>query len=125
MAHIMEYEEITLIHESQFSAMVAEVYGRPYQLQQQQPMGQDTVTQPYSVPEFEGRDTEYNVSFAEWSTRDPDLGPDGQLWSGTMPQLDKELWWHRQYFCDPQMILNDLHAKSLIPAGTYRIHVWW
>lgn len=121
----MDVERVDLIWESAFSELVTETYGRPYQLQQQQPMGQDTVTQRFTVPEHVDQDTEYNITFADWSTRDPDIGPDGERWHGTLPLLSKELWWHREYHCDPQMILNDLHARGLLPTGVYRIHVWW
>lgn len=87
-----------------FSALVREVYGRPYNLTASYEASQDTLIQ-VSVP-----DTPFGVdddaNFAGWRDSDPT-----SLSETVGPPLEP--------------LCNDLHERGLLPAGDYVIHVWW
>lgn len=114
-------QDVKLIHESELSKRVAEMFERPYQLQQQGDMlGQDSVViaDVPAEPEF---DLDL-PSFLEWSTRDVNLEPPGESWHYPW---QRELWWHREFYPDLQEVLNELHRLGELPEGKYAIHVWW
>lgn len=62
------------------------------------------------------------VSFAAWLARDPK-----QKLADPSAQEDYclELWWHRNFYPDVQMVANDLHAKGLLDAGDHTILIDW
>jgi len=111
---------------------VEKTYGRPYHLQQQDGcIGRGTVeiTVPgeasdydrETVPEEVNHET-MGVSFKAWQARDPK-----QKLADPEAQKDYclELWWHRNFYPDVQMVANDLHAKGLLPAGEHTILIDW
>ena len=111
--------------------LVVETYGRPYCLQQQNGC-MERGTMHLSVPsewtdDYEAETIpekvngeEMGVSFAAWLARDPEqqLPSDRQPWS-------LELFWHRNFYPNMEMVANDLHAKGLLPAGEYTIIIDW
>lgn len=121
-----------VIELSEWNALVEKIYGRPYHLQQQDGCrGRGTVEikvpdeacdrESESVPEKVNAE-EMGVSFAAWLARDPK-----QKLSDPDDQEDYclELWWHRNFFPDVQMVANDLHAKGLLSAGEHTILIDW
>ncbi len=132
------YDTVRMIWETEFSNLVSAVYGRPYQLQQQDAMmGQDQIER-VRVPDEEWDADWCLESFHAW--RDADATP---------PEGDRERWkweldWERlnndedcmRYSPGPFFavdiptppagtIMNDLHARGLIEGGDYVIHAWW
>lgn len=119
----MRIEDVKLIWESELSALVTETYGRPYQLQQQGDMlAQESMTRA-TVPQEPDFDSDL-PSLEEWSSRDVDAQPEGES-SWSEHAWRRDLWWQRKFYPDLQLVLNDLHARGLLPAGDYVIHTWW
>jgi hypothetical protein len=112
----MRIENVKLISETEFSRLVSETYGRPYQLQQQgDMMGQDTMIR-VTVPD-DGKwgcigDEE---RFQEWKARDVTEPMD----------YTERLWWLRDFYPPFNEVLDDLHRQGILPQGDYVIHVWW
>ena len=110
--------------------MVEKTYGRVYSFQQQddcKERGNYTITIPEACDDF-GSNTviekingnDMGVSFSAWLARNPDE------WNGDpSDKFMLDLFWHRNFYPDVQMVANDLHAKGLIPAGTYDIEIDW
>ena len=61
-----------------------------------------------------------NLARKAWLSRDPKQQIPGrdEAWA-------LKLWWHRNFYPDVSMIINDLHAKGLLPAGSYLIDIDW
>ena len=108
---MISYREVRMIWELDFSKLVTETYGRPYSLQQQDPMlGQNEIIE-VTVPDHPSvADPEQH--FAEWLGREVEASPD-------------VLWWHREFYPELQVVLNDLRVRGLIEPGEYVIHAWW
>ena len=121
-----------VIEVSEWDKLVKKTYRRPYSLQQQdgcRPRGTIVIDVPgeeadydrETVPEEVNHET-MGVSFKVWLARDPK-----QKLSDPEAQEDYclELWWHRNFYPDVQMVANDLHAKGLLPAGEHTILIDW
>ena len=117
---------------SEWDALVKKTYNRPYSLQQQggcsghsiQGIDAPSEASDYereSIPE-EVNHSEKGVSFAAWLARNPKqkLSNDDEPESYCL-----ELWWHRNFYPDLQMVVNDLHAKGLLEAGEHTILIDW
>lgn len=128
----MKFKTVKMIDCSDFDKLVQETYGRVYKFQQQddcKSRGVEHFTVPAPASDYEN-DTipeevngpEMGVSFKAWLERDPE-----QKLTGRYDQNDfsLKLWWGRNFYPDPQMVLNDLHEKGLIEAGEYSIDIDW
>lgn len=110
-----------------FDNLVEETYGRPYSLQQQNFMGQETYYD-FEVPEsWDGWDFDgfegYPVPFKEWCEADPEIDPKtGRPWS---PSYEKRLHWEREFYPDFEELMHDLNLRGELDPGKYSIHVWW
>lgn len=129
----MKIKNLQVIDMGEWDQLVSSTYGRPYCFQQQddcQERGMVEFTVPAEAEDFEN-DTipevvngeEMGVSFEAWLAREPtqkiparpnDFGNDFT-----------NLWWERNFYPNLQMVANDLHAKGLLPAGTYSIDIDW
>ena len=130
----MKVEKKNVIQISDWDEMVEQHYGKLYSFQQQDGC-RDRGVFHLEVPN-EGYDYENDtvpeivngekqgVSFKAWLERDPKapLKNENNVDSDTH---SIELWWHRNFYPDIQMIANDLHAKGLLPAGEYMIEIDW
>jgi hypothetical protein len=108
---------VLLAWERDFSELVAETYGRPYRLQQQGDMlGQDSMIE-FSAPteQIWDEDEYLGVTFAEWLAAEPPAPGDWR----------EEMRWHREFYPPIERVVNDLHARGLLAAGDYVLHVWW
>lgn len=108
-----------VLSETTFSKYVSELYGRPYQLQQQGDMLAQESSVALIVPEPE--DWNENPSLAEWLAATP---PEEQG-LGLSELLNEEMRWERQYYPSLEAVGNDLHARGLLDVGYYIIHVSW
>lgn len=120
----------TVIEVSEWDALVAKTYGRPYNLQQQdgcRSRGAFTFAVPSGASDYERESVpeevnheEMGVSFRAWLARDP---------KKKLPEQDADyqldLWWERNFYPDVQMVANDLHAKGLLDAGDHTILIEW
>jgi hypothetical protein len=110
-------KQVTLIHESEFSKLVREIYGRPYQFQQQgDMMGQNTIRR-FSVPAEPMGDHWQAVPLQEWLDATPPADEPGNF--------KERLRWLREFYPEMEDIVNDLHARGLIEKGDYALHIWW
>lgn len=116
-----------------FDQLVMDTYGRVYNFQQQdgcKSRGLEYITVPSDCPDDYENDTipdevngeEQGVSFSAWLARDP------KEWNGSPDQNDQwciDLFWARNFYPSVDMVINDLHAKGLLPAGEYAINIDW
>lgn len=114
--------------------LIVETYGWPFSFQQQdgcKSRGVDHITVPVSDPYDYKNDTipegvngdEMGVSFAAWLARDPKqaLVAD-DAWDR---EHGLDLFWDRNFYPNLDMVVNDLHARGLLPAGEYQIVIDW
>ncbi len=120
----------TVIEVSEWDSLVEKTYGRSYSFQQQdgcRGRGTVEITVPDEADDFERESVPENldhetmgVSFVVWLARDP---------KKKLPEQDAdyqlELWWHRNFYPDLQMVANDLHAKGLLADGEHTILIDW
>lgn len=137
----LKIETVKMIDEQEFSDFVSEVYGRPYCYQQQngcQPRGLELVfvDQNENVDEYiqdydykndsipiEVNGDQMGVSFKSWLSRDPsDMSEATDPWA---KEHGHELFWHRNFYPNIQVVLQDLYSKGLIEAGKYYINIDW
>ena len=127
----MKIKNTKTIDLQDWNSFVVETYKRPYSFQQQggcQSRGTFNLLVPDSMPDDFENDSvpeivngeEMGVSFAAWLKRDPKQKIVGQEFD-----FELELWWHRNFYPDIQMIANDLHKKGLLEAGEYTIIIDW
>lgn len=111
--------------------LVVKTYGRPYCFQQQEDCrnrGVYSINVPTKYPVDFDNDTipeivnhnDKGVSFKAWLERDPK-----KPMADDRTDYSLELWWHRNFYPDITMVMNDLHAKGLIEAGSYLINIDW
>lgn len=128
-----------VVHVDEWERFVREVYGRPYNLQQQDG-GVGRGIRTLTVPEPDCDDDDYmhdaipevvnhevrGVKLASWLARDPKQpfsGDDNK--DKLLTALRLSLWWYRNFYPGLQVLANDLHAKGLLPAGEYTIIIDW
>lgn len=75
-----------------------------------------------SIPE-EVNGKEMGASFAAWLARDPKQPLDSA--DNWVQEHGLSLFWHRNFYPSLDMIVNDLHARELLPAGNYQIVIDW
>lgn len=129
---MIKTKTVQVIDVDDFDNLVEETYGRPYSFQQQdgckerQHVSISVPDEPYdyendTIPEEINGD-EMGVSFAAWLARDPNLPiPNKQY----QDEWYTRMFWERNFYPDVSMIVNDLHAKGLLPAGKYEIDIDW
>lgn len=127
---MIKTKTVKMIDVDDWDELVEAVYGRPYSYQQQDGC-KSRGTEQISVPEYANdieRDSipdivngsEMGVSFDAWLARDP------KEWNGDETyRRFLDLFWHRNFYPDISMIINDLHDKGLLEAGEYTINIDW
>ena len=125
-------KNVKMIEVSDWDDLVSKTYGRPYSFQQQdgcKGRGTFNLTVPSDYTEDEEMNDEIpevingttmGVKFDKWLGRDPKLqvGTETQEWSS-------RLFWVRNFYPDVNTVVNDLHKKGLIEAGSYIINIDW
>lgn len=104
----------TVLSETTFSKYVSELYGRPYNLQQQGDMLAQESAVALVVPELE--DWNEDPSLEEWLAATPPVSAADYI---------DTMRWERQFYPSLEAVANDLHARGLLDAGRYIIHVSW
>lgn len=111
----LKYTEKRIISDDNWDSFVQAIYKRPYCFQQQdgcKERGIYTFKVPQNGTEDRNQeDYEYGVPFEEW------LAADSKDMS--------EMKWHREFFPDITMIIEDLYSEGLIEAGNYIINIDW
>lgn len=131
---------VTLIWEDDWSRLVTQVFGKPYQFQQQGEMHGQNSIYAFTVPEnFDDWDIEgVDRDIQEWLTKEmprTETHPavkDGQVvyverdrdeWPPR--DLTVKLWWLRENYPDFDVVMCALARKGLIDPGEYALHIWW
>ena len=128
----LKTKTVKLIEYLDWNNFVIDIYGKPYNFQQQ--FGVDRGIERFSVPypyedefdfentsiPFEVNGNEYGVSFETWLNTSPE---------DTLKYFDSEfanrLFWVRNFYPDVSMIVMDLHSKGLLEEGEYVIAIDW
>lgn len=125
----------TVVSCQDWDKFVREAYGRPYCFQQQDGCRSRGVFR-FVVPDEPGdfdNDTvsevvngpDQGVSFKAWLKRDPKAPLRHESSVMRNDAFGIELWWHRNFYPDIQIVANDLHSKGLLEAGEYTIDIDW
>ena len=131
---MLKIQNVKLIDIHDWNECVQEIYGKPYNLQQQDdcmPRGILYITVPPrevhdykndTIPEVVNGE-KMGVSFKAWLDRDPKQELD------TDDEWEREngitLFWERSFYPSLEMVVNDLYLKGLIPQGEYAINIDW
>jgi hypothetical protein len=124
-------EQVNMIMTSEFDDIVEKTYGKRYCFQQQEgckERGVERFNIPTSgadydrdsIPEMVNGDI-MGVSFKAWLERDPKQPLNGEKTSDWLV----DLFWERNFYPHPEILLNDLHSKGLIPTGELVINIDW
>jgi hypothetical protein len=122
-----------MIRVSELDDIVEKEYEKHYNFQQQEgckERGVASYTLPIEDPEDYKRESIpevingdiMGVSFKAWLDRDPKqlLNGGGENNSWTV-----DLFWERNFYPHPEILLNDLCKKGLIPEGELIINIDW
>jgi len=124
-----------VIDELDFSDLVTQVYGRPYNYQQQdncKDRGTEYLTVPVENPyDYENdtvpeivNDDKMGVSFKAWLARDPKTPlADGEY--NNQYDWEVPMWWEQNFYPHIDQIINDLHSRGILPAGEYTLDIDW
>ncbi len=128
----MKIKSKKVISVQDWDVEVTKVYGRPYSFQQQEgckSRGVFHLTVPAeseiddhandTIPEIVNGE-EMCVKFSAWLARNPK-----QKIKDEQYDFERELWWHRNFYPDVQMVANDLNSKGLLDSGEYTIEIDW
>lgn len=114
---------VTMVDCGDWDAFVMEVYGRPYDYQQQDGCrsrgvmsfiastgdifwGYDDAT----PEELMGNEYNMGVSLKSWLTADP---------------TDRSIKWDRHFYPEIEELAQDLCKRGLLPAGRYTMNIDW
>lgn len=131
----IKYKTINVIQLSDWNKFVSSFYGRPYDFQQQDDC-KNRGTFNFKVPlddelllDFESSEIsedandevyETGVPFQTWLNRDPKQPLKNQEYD-----FQLNLWWHRNFYPEVNMIINDLYEKGVLETGEYMIEIDW
>jgi len=127
----LKYKTVKFVELRHWNEFVEQVYGRPYNLQQQDgclPRGTISFTVPDgdcghendTIDEF--LSDEGGVSLAGWLARDP---------TQFIPTVksDEEwrtkMWWERNFYPMLEEVATDMYTKGLLEQGEYVINIDW
>lgn len=147
---MIKTKDVKVISVQDWDELVQKTYGRIYSFQQQdgcKDRGTCYITVPSDGEDYE-RDripevingNEMGVSFKAWLERDPNAplnptdeelaacpyyykGEDRIKWCESKSHIT--MFYERNFYPCVDMIINDLHAKGLLPAGEYAIDIDW
>jgi len=122
------FRNVNLISLQEWNKLVREVYGKPYDFQQQDGckakgvVWEECPSEGYDYEKSEiplkVNGDEMGVSFKTWLETPADIKWFEDAW-------DDELFWERNFYPSIDMIINDLHEKGFIPEGDFGIEIDW
>lgn len=136
----LKYKEVKVITVSDWDNLVKEVYGKPYNFQQQDDC-KARGYEPFTVWE----DLNYDLSYCEdftnkkipYEINGKIMGVSFQTWLNTTEEdikskflnrdvkLGFDIFWHRNFYPHISILAQDLYKKGLIEAGDYLIKIDW
>lgn len=109
-----------VLWESDFSEAVAELYGRPFRLQQMDMRGNDSYMEFDVVEEWvPGSVEDAAAAIQAWQEEWNELN------ASDASDLTKKLAAVRDQFIDFELLVVDLHERGELPVGRYLMKVWW
>lgn len=128
----LKVQKKKVIEVSDWDDLVTKVYGRPYNLQQQNGCVARQMMEievPCECAEDFENDTvpeivnhrKMGVSFKAWLERDPKQKLDKSEFGNDFT----DTWWERNFYPNLDTVINDLHAKGYLEAGEYSIDIDW
>lgn len=132
-------ETVKMIDVNNWNKFIQEVYGKPYNFQQQDGCKEEgletfvcTTTEEFL--EWGMEETEYKATEIPFkvSKNDEEMGVNFKTWLNTTPeetsknfktQSENELFWQRNFYPHIDMIAHDLYLKGLLEPGEYTINM--
>lgn len=121
-----------VVEVSEWDRLVEEVYGKPYNFQQQDGC-KSRGTHDLGVPtgwETTGDDEEYEldgnwdyVPLKVWISKDPKTFPEGEEYDKY--EWQRNIFWERDFYPDIDEIADDLYKRGLLKEGSYLINIDW
>ena len=130
---MLKTQTVKRIDVDDWNSFVKEVYGKPYDFQQQDgckergvfyfevPIGYQDDYEKSELPEKVNHH-EMGVSFEAWFKRRPEQLLNDEEWDHP---TSIEMWWERNFYPDVSMIITDLHKRGLLAEGDYMIDICW
>jgi hypothetical protein len=118
-----------MIESLELDELVKKNYNKPYRFQQQEG-SRSRNCEHFIIPTL-GTDFHRNtipevipskvrgVSFKAWLDRDPKTQLNGEK----TPDWKIKVFWERNFYPNPEILLNDLYYRGLIPAGELVIRI--
>lgn len=155
MPEPIKIRTIEVIDESDLNKLVQEVYGRPWNLQQQgEMMSNDSLAYLEVFPnDEEVRSWPEYAAFEKWRDvpmDEPIEGPEADRYREILAEelakdepdenlikwwehyitlkpgtLEYQLYWERDYYPPQDILMGDLCERGLIPEGEYHVWVSW
>lgn len=119
----LNFDTVRLIWENDFSALVSQVYGRPYRFQQQGDMMHQESIHRFTVPTTP--DGGWTLpSIEEWKNAPVEIhGPQDP--KNLSLEFFRDLYWEREYYPPFDELVEDLHKLGILEPGDYALHIWW
>jgi hypothetical protein len=128
-------KQVFILDSDQLDGLVEQTYGKPYCFQQQDGCKNRGSLERFILPIEHSYDFKYTeipekvngdvmgVSFEAWLARDI-----SQKLNSDDP-WDREhglsLFWNRNFYPHPEMIMSDLNKRGILPDGDYVINIDW
>ena len=133
----LNIETVKMIDVNEWDKFVQDVYGKPYNFQQQDGCkegGLETFvcTTTEEFLEWGMEETEYKATEIPFEVNGKEMGVSFKTWMNTTPeetakyfefQSDNELFWQRSFYPHIDMIAHDLYLKGLLEPGEYTINM--
>ena len=128
MSKVVNFKNVKLISVQDWDALVTEVYGKPYNYQQQDGCKERGI----SWNECPCESCDYNTTAIPIQVNGEKMGVSFKTWLDTPadePWFTKDykniMCWDRNFYPEVGMIINDLHEKGILPEGDFGIEIDW
>lgn len=131
----LKFNSRKVVEVQEWDRFVTDMYGRPYEFQQQagcrsRGVFDFEVPLKYEPEDFNNTTVPENcesdqrgVSFKAWLERDPNQKLNSECeWER---ERGLPIWWARNFYPDISMIIQDLHSKGFLEDGDYTINIDW
>lgn len=104
-----------VLQEREFSKFVADIYGRPFRLQQLWGLHQDSYTEFVVTESSDADRADAAAAIAEWQALWP---VEGDAFSANLTAI-------RDHDIDFELLVVDLHARGYLQTGSHLMKVSW
>lgn len=125
------YKPMFVFQDSAWDKLVTDTYNKLYAFQQQEGCRERGHVR-FSVPWDAAYLTDYLNDSIPIEVNGATMGVKFEVWKKTprdypevLSKFDHQLFWHRNYYPDHEVIAQDLYEKGLLEAGEYMIVIDW